>query len=128
MIHSIFETRDAFVTGVKHHYQALGFATKILRSSIQKGKIWIVCDYGGVYHNSQGLMKESRKKETSSCLIDCPFRLTCNCIIVDGLHKWKIIFVLDEHNHEPSDNLIGHPSLCKLPDEEEEVVQTMAST
>jgi hypothetical protein len=68
--------------------------------SSAKAKIWIGCDCGGTYRHQLPRTGESKTRNTSSRLINCPFRLTDKQVSIDVQEKWKVIAVSDEHNHE----------------------------
>nr|KAJ0219272.1 hypothetical protein LSAT_V11C300129580 [Lactuca sativa] len=69
-------------------------------------KIVLGCDRGGV----------ARNKDAQTKKINCPFKLIGNHLKAhDG---WKLRVVCDEHNHEPSIYMEGHPFVMRLSDKE----------
>ncbi|CAG8458404.1 9522_t:CDS:2 [Cetraspora pellucida] len=63
------------------------------------------CDRGGVYNSSK-----IHQRQTSTRLIDCPFELyAARC---DNL--WYIRVRDSSHNHDPSEDLSGHPMSRRL--------------
>ena len=55
--------------------------------------------------------------------INCPFKLTGKYLKAhDG---WKLRAVRDEHNHEPSMYMEGHPFAMRLSDKEARLVQDL---
>ena len=69
-----FRSRSDLLEHVRTHAFAQGYVVSIIRS-IGDVKVWIACDRGGVYRNRLQLSEDTRKRETSSRLIGCPFQL-----------------------------------------------------
>lgn len=115
-----FDDRESLLAYVKDYCNSQGFYTNIKQS--HKRKVWIKCNLGGSYRSR----KLDNSRETSSRLIDCPFLVVAREF--PCLSKWKILQIVDEHNHKPLQNSNGNPGARKLnEDEKEKVVQLLKS-
>jgi hypothetical protein len=109
MLNRELNDKESLILSVKQHYTNLGVATKIVRS--KDGKVWIGCDRGGSNRNYHGLTDETRRRQPSSRLVGCEFRVVGRRVCGDN---WKIVEVIDIHNHEISSVMNGHPSSRRL--------------
>lgn len=106
-----FENRDALLEYVKVYAEAKGFYTSIKKSV--KTKVWIKCHLGGNYR----CVKPPLIRKSSTRLINCPFSVVAREFKKLGV--WKILEVMDEHNHDPPLNVAGYSRARKLSEAEE---------
>lgn len=96
-----------------------GYIVVTGRSKKKKGtdevnKIWLVCDRGGE-HNSTAILRRTGSKK-----IGCPFKLIG--IYDSDSYGWKLQVRNDKHNHEPAQNLEGHPFVRRMSEQEQNMV------
>ncbi|KAD6795429.1 hypothetical protein E3N88_06325 [Mikania micrantha] len=76
-----------------------------------------MCDRGGE-HNSIAILRRSGSKK-----IGCPFQLVG--LYNEVSESWKLQVINDNHNHEPAQNLEGHPYVRRFTQEEEDLVENL---
>ncbi|KAL4589691.1 hypothetical protein LXL04_002599 [Taraxacum kok-saghyz] len=113
---SKFDSYDELVKSVREFYYTKGYGISIRGSNPDKYVI-LQCDRGGSYRDIRGISGK-RKKSTSTRLINCPFQIGH-----DG--AWMIKIKDLSHNHEPSEDISGHPSFRQLPSESVKTVEEM---
>jgi hypothetical protein len=119
-----FSTRDQAINSIKSFYIQHGFIIVIEKS--RAGKVWLKCDLGKTYRNPLGLTDEIRKRQTSSRLTGCKFRISCVYRVRDDL--WHLSPIELNHNHEPSLDLSGHSIARRLNQEEKKRVLSLAES
>ncbi|KAD4386340.1 hypothetical protein E3N88_26509 [Mikania micrantha] len=82
-------------------------------------KVWLMCDRGGK-HNSIAIFRRSGSKK-----IGCPFQLIG--LYNEVRESWKLQVINDNHNHEPAQNLEGHPYVRRFTQEEQDMVENLTS-
>ncbi|KAD3337353.1 hypothetical protein E3N88_32873 [Mikania micrantha] len=80
-------------------------------------KVWLMCDRGGE-HNSIAILRRSGSKK-----IGCLFQLIG--LYNEVRESWKLQVINDNHNHEPAQNLEGHPYARRFTQEEEDMVENL---
>ncbi|CAG8845605.1 35742_t:CDS:2, partial [Racocetra persica] len=83
----------------------------------------------GVYNNSQSFTEETSNRKKSTRLIDCPFELYASRRR-DNLNRYQWYFEVRnaEHNHDPSEDMSGHPIVRRLTEEQIESVAMMSTS
>ncbi|KAL4571421.1 hypothetical protein LXL04_018180 [Taraxacum kok-saghyz] len=110
---SKFDSYDELVKSVREFYYTKGYGISIRGSNPDKYVI-LQCDRGGSYRDIRGISGK-RKKSTITRLINCPFQIVGKKQGHDG--AWMIKIKDLSHNHEPSEDIFGHPSFRQLPSE-----------
>jgi len=105
-----FPSREALMVHVEGFASRQGYAVTIKRTA-RDTMLWLKCDLGGTYDTRFNLTAETRKRATSSKLIDCPFELY-GSQKEDGL--WHLSVTNGNHNHDPSPEMSGHPFVRRL--------------
>jgi len=121
-----FNTREELISAVRDHYKQQGVVTTIKRSDSKKGKVIFGCDRSGKYRNRVSLTEDTRQRQTSTRLTECPFEVKGKRQLVDGQESWSVFVVSEEHNHEHGVNLIGHPYVRRLSSEEKTTIHSMS--
>ena len=116
-----FATREDLFNHVRQFTFGQGYATTIKRSNGDR-QVCLRCDRGGQYRNSLNLNEQTRKRNTSSKLIDCPFE-AYGCRKADG--QWHLSIRNAVHNHDASENLSGHSTFRRLNTEDKEKTRNM---
>ncbi|CAG8746078.1 8130_t:CDS:2, partial [Racocetra fulgida] len=98
-----------------------GYSISIARS--KKHKVYLGCDRAGKYRNRLNLTNETHQKNTSSRLIDCSFSV---CGIKQKDNSWTLSIREPLYNHDPSENLLAHPSCQKLNEQAQEQLSEMS--
>ncbi|KAL6556543.1 hypothetical protein OROGR_005831 [Orobanche gracilis] len=118
-----YQTREELLKVVKGFYSTKGYALSIKGSRLNK-YVTLGCDRGGVYRDRKNLsIEEEKKRKTTTRLVNCPFQLYGKRLL-DGF--WKLTIKNESHNHEPSEDMSGHPSERILSEEEVLVVDKMS--
>ncbi|KAL4582687.1 hypothetical protein LXL04_007245 [Taraxacum kok-saghyz] len=120
---SKFDSYDDLVKSVREFYYTKGYGISIRGSNLDKYVI-LQCDRGGSYRAILGISGK-RKKSTSTRLINCPFQIVGKKQGHDG--AWMIKIKDLSHNHEPSEDISGHPSFRQLPSECVKTVEEMTN-
>ncbi|CAB4430672.1 unnamed protein product [Rhizophagus irregularis] len=81
--------------------------------------ITLRCDQGGIYNYSLGLTEETCKRHKGTRLIDCPFELYA---ARDSNSKWRLEVCNENHNHDHSEDMSGHPIARRLTESQQETV------
>ena len=116
-----FPSRDHLIEHVRTFACSQGYAVTIRRSD-KDSRVVLCCDRGGCYRNRLNLTDGIRQRSTSSRLIGCSFQVLGGKE-ADGL--WALTIKDARHNHEPSEDLSGHPSCRQLNEDERDKVQQM---
>ncbi|KAD3067751.1 hypothetical protein E3N88_35631 [Mikania micrantha] len=116
----IFISVEELMAWVKSRALDNGYVVVTGRSKKKKGtdevnKIWLLCDRGGK-HNSTAILRRTGSKK-----IGCPFKLI-GTYDIDS-YGWKLQVRNDKHNHEPAQNLEGHPFVRRLSEQEHNMVR-----
>ncbi|XP_074281819.1 protein FAR1-RELATED SEQUENCE 5-like [Silene latifolia] len=117
-----FHTREELFEDVKSCFVSKGYAISI-KNSKKDEYVTIGCDRGGVYRSKSKNPLESLKKETSTRLINCPFKIQGKRKS-DGL--WTLDLIDISHNHDPSKDMAGHPSCRRLTKSETSEVERLS--
>ena len=80
---------------------------------------------GKKYRNPLGLTDDTRKRQTGTHLMDCPFFVRVNFSKKTG--QWTIKKAAIAHNHPISDNLSGISTARRLIETEKAIVRDMAN-
>ena len=122
-----FASHNELLAHVRAFARTQGYAVTVKRSRTDaKGEIKNVtmrCDRGGSYRNRLNLTADSRRRQTASRLLDCPFELF-------GTRRndvWYLKIRNSEHNHEVSEDMSGHPIARRLNTEQQEQVRQMSA-
>ena len=116
---------------VQVHALSEGFTVSRKRSKVSKSnevrKVWLTCAHGGKYKNSREyLTEESRKRQRSSRVMDCPFSAIIQRIAATGDQwEWHINFDRVDHNHDKNQALLSYPAARKLQLQEQETVKSL---
>ncbi|KAD4585037.1 hypothetical protein E3N88_22638 [Mikania micrantha] len=115
----IFISVEELMAWVKSRVLDNGYVIVTGRSKKKKGtdevnKIWLVCDRGGE-HNSTAILRLTGSKK-----IGCHFKLIG--IYDTDSYGWKLQVRNDKHNHEPAQNLEGHPFVRRMSEQEQNMV------
>ncbi|CAG8719131.1 17336_t:CDS:2 [Cetraspora pellucida] len=116
-----FASREDLINHVKTHAFNHGYAVSTKRSEKDKF-VYLKCDRGSHYNNRLNLIDETRQRNTSTRLIDCPFELYGKKM-EDG--QWHLTIKNANHNHEASEDISGHPSSHHLNKDDQKRVQEM---
>ncbi len=106
---SAYDSRESLLAETKKFASNHGYALVIERSR-GENKLWLRCDRGGIYRERQHVNDGVKKRNRTSRLMACPFRL--RAVRKQGV--WNLTTVNAEHNHEPSESMTAHPSLRRL--------------
>ncbi|KAK9673230.1 hypothetical protein RND81_12G154800 [Saponaria officinalis] len=117
-----FRTREELFEDVRSYFVSKGYAISI-KNSKKNQYVTIACDRGGVYSCKSKNPLESRKRETSTRLINCPFKIQGKRKS-DGL--WTLDLINISHNHDASENMSGHPSCRRLTKSETSEVERLS--
>ncbi|KAD4584303.1 hypothetical protein E3N88_21904 [Mikania micrantha] len=114
-----WNTNEELMAWVKNRALDNGYVVVTGRSKKKKGtdevnKIWLVCDRGGE-HNSTAILRRTGSKK-----IGCLFKLIG--IYDTDSYGWKLQVRNDKHNHEPAQNLEGHPFVRRMSEQEQNMV------
>lgn len=104
-----FQSRESLIEFVRTFGASNGYAISIARS--KERKVYLCCDRSGKYRNRLNLTEETRRKNTSSRLIECPFSI---CGTKGFNNIWTLSIRDPTHCHGPSENIAAHPSLRRL--------------
>lgn len=115
-----FESKDELVDAVQAWGKRHGVVISVKNSA--KYCAILVCHRSGEYRNYHGLTAETRKRNTSSHKVGCPFRLRA----AKRNGRWRVEVRETGHTHEPLDDPAGHPAFRRLTDEQRERVHQMA--
>jgi len=118
-----YATREELIVEARSWTQGEGFVLAIKRSD-RDSRVVLGCDRGGSYRNRLGLTNETRKRTTSSRLSECPFQMV-GTKSKEGF--WGLRVKNGEHNHEPSENVAGHPIARRLTEEQFAEIRTMST-
>ncbi|KAK9676759.1 hypothetical protein RND81_11G098300 [Saponaria officinalis] len=118
-----FRTREELFEDVRSCFVSKGYTISI-KNSKNDQYVTIGCDRGGVYFCKSKNPLESRKRETSTRLINCPFKIqgkrksdglwTLNKSLLRRNLCWTLDLINISHNHDASENMFGHPSCRRL--------------
>ncbi|PKC12948.1 hypothetical protein RhiirA5_411208 [Rhizophagus irregularis] len=111
---AIYNSADELYHNVQTFANSQGYA--LVKKRTHKNRygelknITLCCDRGGVYNNSLGLTKKTRKRHKGTRLIDCPFELyaardsdkTVATMTVAGLCPQEILLTLRQNNSSTS--------------------------
>ncbi|GKC53728.1 protein FAR1-related sequence 5 [Tanacetum coccineum] len=106
---SRFESNDDLLKSVRAFYYGKGYGLSI-RDSKKDQYVTLQCDLSGVYQDKRSAGTK-RKKSTWSRLTDCPFQIKGKKGS-DGVWIFQVKNL--SHNHDPSTDMSGHPSFCRL--------------
>ncbi|KAL4580761.1 hypothetical protein LXL04_016963 [Taraxacum kok-saghyz] len=120
LANSKFESYDELLKSVRDFYYAKGYGVSI-RDSRKEKYVTLQCDRGGSYRDRL-CSGDKRKKITVSRLIKCPFQIVGKKGN-DG--AWVLKAKNMTHNHEPSTDIVGHPSFRRLSPQDTESVKNM---
>ncbi|KAD2804929.1 hypothetical protein E3N88_38306 [Mikania micrantha] len=117
-----FMSEEALVGWVKSRavdncYIVVKRRTKKSKTTGSVIKVWLMCDRGGE-HNSIAILRRSGSKK-----IGFPFQLIG--LYNEVRESWKLQVINDNHNHEPAQNLEGHPYVRRFTQEEEDLVENL---
>ncbi|CAB5172833.1 unnamed protein product [Rhizophagus irregularis] len=112
---AIYNSADELYHNVQTFANSQGYA--LVKKRTHKNRygelknITLCCDRGGVYNNSLGLTKKTRKRHKGTRLIDCPFELYA---ARDSDSKWHLEICNKNYNHDHLKDMSGHSITCKL--------------
>ncbi|KAD4384886.1 hypothetical protein E3N88_25054 [Mikania micrantha] len=123
-----WETKEEFITeealvgwvksrAVDNAYIVVKRRTKKSKTTGSVIKVWLMCDRGGE-HNSIAILRRSGSKK-----IGCPFQLVG--LYNEVRESWKLQVINDNHNHEPAQNLEGHPYVRRFTQDEEDLIENL---
>ena len=124
IINRTFTERGALISFIKDHFRAQNIIVVVDKHSDNR-KVTFKCYYGGKYRNPLGLTDDTRKRQTGTRLMDCPFFIRANFSKKTG--QWTIKKATIVHNHPISDNLGGISTARRLTDTEKTIVRDMAN-
>ncbi|CAG8792751.1 6960_t:CDS:1, partial [Racocetra fulgida] len=104
-----FQNRAALIKHVRSFGASHGYGISITRS--KPNKVYLGCDRSRSYRNCLDLTDETRKRQTGSRLIGCPFSLHGT---KEKNNIWTLSIQDSTHNHVLSKNTSSHPSLRRL--------------
>ena len=118
-----YNSLDALMRHVNAHAGSHGYAVVKKRSKRRRKdnevcKVFLCCDRSR--KDKPALSTESRKRNTSSRRIECPFDVVAK---MDMMGTWTLHVRDGTHNHEPT-NPCAHPALRKPTEEEKEVIKS----
>ncbi|KAK9676212.1 hypothetical protein RND81_11G061800 [Saponaria officinalis] len=122
--HKRFKAREELYDYLKSFFAAKGYAISI-KNSKKDEYVTIGCDRGGVYRYRRKNPLLSRKRETSTRLTNCPFKIQGKKKS-DGL--WTLELNEIFHNHDASKDMSGHPSCRRLTKTEILEVETLSTS
>ncbi|KAK9749122.1 hypothetical protein RND81_02G103800 [Saponaria officinalis] len=122
--HKRFKAREELYDSLKSFFAAKGYAISI-KNSKKDVCVTIGCDRGGVYRDRRKNPLLSRKRETSTRLTNCPFKIQRNKKS-DGL--WTLELNEISHNHDASKDMSSHPSCRRLTKTEILEVETLSTS
>ncbi|KAK9736070.1 hypothetical protein RND81_04G247900 [Saponaria officinalis] len=117
-----FHTREELFEKVKSCFVSKGYAVSI-KNSKKDEYVTIGCDRGGVYRSQSKNPLENLKKEISTSLINRPFKIQGKRKS-DGL--WTLDLINISHNHDPSKDMVDHPSCRRLTKSETSEVERLS--
>jgi hypothetical protein len=103
------ETKEEFLKRLKAEWQELG----VIQRSNDK-QLTLKCDRGGHYSTKYSNSVEQLKRQSHTRLTGCPFEVVCSSR--KGI--WTVRNVTGQHNHELSENVVGH-SIARKPSDAE---------
>lgn len=116
-----FNSREETLEYLKAWAKTQGFAVVIGRS--RSNRLWIKCDRGGEYADKHMNDPENRKrKRKATRLTGCPFNVKAS---MKKDQIWRCHTENPNHNHGPSDDLSLHPSIRRMTDDQQGVVNEM---
>jgi hypothetical protein len=104
-IEQVFESREQLLATIEQHALSHGYAITTISSNPSRN-ITLGCDRGGVYHDRIDAPDGAKRRRTSTKRIGCQFRLYAKKL---NTGQWEVQVRNPTHNHEPDDNMIGHP-------------------
>ncbi|KAI8821217.1 hypothetical protein BJ741DRAFT_637641 [Chytriomyces cf. hyalinus JEL632] len=112
--------RQQLIDAVKAHYIASSISVMLHKRS-DKRRVIFKCYHGNEYRNPLHLTNESRRRNSASCLLRCPFK------VVAKLHVagWTVITADETHNHELPSNIGRYSTVRKLAADEKAAVRTL---
>ncbi|GJU05403.1 PKS-NRPS hybrid synthetase [Tanacetum coccineum] len=117
---SMFESCDDLLKSVRAFYCAKGYGLSI-RDSQKDKYVTLQCQRSGSYRDVRNI-GDKRKRNTTSRLVECPFQ-SGGKKGSDGSWVFKVANL--EHNHEPSTDMLGHPSFRRLEPDDVQSVKSM---
>ena len=118
---SEFGNREELMAGCKAWAGDQGYAVVIARSRLNR--LWIKCDRGGKYENRRQITDDQRKrKRGDSRLLGCPFKMLAHC---NKNGTWRVETDVAEHNHGPSNDVVSHPTLRRMTEEQTQRLNDM---
>ena len=79
-------------------------------------KVILICDRGGKYKGNG-----SSSRHTGTKKINCPFQLVGKYSLTHDY--WTVKVICDKHNHEPAEDMEGHPYAMRLTENEIRLVE-----
>ncbi|KAJ9538874.1 hypothetical protein OSB04_031607 [Centaurea solstitialis] len=82
-------------------------------------KATLICDHGGPYRGNG-----SSSRHTGTKKINCPFELVGKYSPLNGC--WTLTVKCENHNHEPAEDMEGHPYAMRLTENEVRLVEDLS--
>ncbi|CAG8809284.1 19847_t:CDS:2, partial [Cetraspora pellucida] len=126
-IPKVYNSADKLFQTVQRYAISQGFALVKKRTrKNQRGELKnmdICCDKGGVYNSSSGPDEETRCRQGSFRLINCPYELRA----ARRNNEWHLEVYNNEHNHIFDNDISGHPIARQLSEQQLETVTAMTA-
>lgn len=116
-------TRYDFIEHVRHVYRESGYGVSIKRSDGGR-RVLLAWNLGRDYMKRSAGNAEGKTRKTGTRLQGCHWE-AFGKKSRDG--SWKVKMRKSQHNHEPSDNMAGHPGCRRMLGEEKVCVQELVS-
>ena len=104
-------------TGNENGYVIVTRRSKNISGS--KGMVWLVCDRGGEPRSKATVRKAGSKK------IGCPFTLIAIRDVTND--TWELKVDCAEHNHEPTQSLLGHAFVRRFTEVEYRLIEQLTA-
>ncbi|KAJ9543670.1 hypothetical protein OSB04_023377 [Centaurea solstitialis] len=118
----MFKSHEDLIDWVKKLGRSLGYIIVIKRSKKKQGvmsKVILICDRGGKYRGNG-----SSSRNTGTKKMGCPFELAGKYSSLNGC--WTLTVRCEKHNHEPAENMEGHPYAMRLTENEVRLVEDLS--
>ena len=107
-IRTQFNTYEELLKNVQQEAMNAGYVLTIKKLRKDRNNQWnsveLRCDRGGTY------TPQHTVRQCGTRIIECPFE-----VVGSRRHSsWSLAVKNDNHNHDPSDSLSGHPKACRL--------------
>ncbi|KAI3747658.1 hypothetical protein L6452_10224 [Arctium lappa] len=119
----VFKSRQDLIDWVQKLGRSLGYIIVIKRSRKNRSgvmsKVILICDRGGKYRGTG-----SSSRHTGTKKMNCPFELVGKYSSMREC--WTLKVICEKHNHEPAEDMEGHPYAMRLTENEVRLVEDLS--